>query len=90
MKTKFFLIVAANEDANQTGLMIVGANDADEAFGKFLDNQNFDLDDPNDKDAINLLLKNFPVGIGELPELPYINAIDFSGSIQLEWYNSVD
>ena len=82
---KFFLIVMAGE-GDDTGLAIVTANDADEAFGKFLDGQ--DLDIKTDVDDINNLLESFPVGIGELPELPTLNE-NFYDYIQLEWYYSV-
>lgn len=82
---KFFLIVVAGE-CDETGLNIVSANDADEAFGKFLDGQ--DLDIKTDVEFINKLLESFPVGIGELPELPTLNE-NFYENIQLEWYFSV-
>ena len=82
---KFFLIVIAGE-RDDTGLSIIVANDADEAFGKFLDGQ--DLDIKTDVDDINNLLESYPVGIGELPELPTLNE-NFYDNIQLEWYYSV-
>ena len=82
---KFFLIVVAGE-GDDTGLAIVAANDADEAFGKYLDGQ--DLDVKEDAEYINDLLEMYPVGIGELPELPTLNE-NFYESIQLEWYYSV-
>jgi len=82
---KFFLIVIAGERGD-TELSIVAANDVDEAFGKFLDNQ--DLDIETDVDDINYLLENYPVGIGELPKLSTLNK-NFYDNIQLDWYYSV-
>jgi len=85
---KFFLIVVTGE-RNDTTLNIIAANNADEAFGKFLDDENFDLEDEQDKNLVNDMLFNFPIGIAELPELPTLNE-NFHNNIHLKWYFAVD
>jgi hypothetical protein len=66
---KKFILVMPGEDADDTGVLFVNAENEEGALIYFLEeHQDFTLDDEDEAEMVRHLLEEYPVGIAEVTE----------------------